>query len=134
MAKKKKSVDGGGLRHNAGKVQLSWIVPEFLRGLARVMMFGATKYAPWNWARGMAWTKCYDCLQRHMTAWYEGEDLDPETGLSHLDHAAANLMMLKHYADHFREGDDRPVEFFKKPGGYQPRKSRKPAKAPPRRK
>jgi hypothetical protein len=30
-------------------------------------------------------------------AWYSGEDFDPESGLSHLAHAACNLMMLQEF-------------------------------------
>ena len=36
----------------------------------------------------------YGCLRRHLAAWRAGEASDPESGLSHLDHAAAQLAIL----------------------------------------
>jgi len=45
---------------------------------------------------------------RHLTAWWAGEDLDPESGLHHLAHAACCLMFLLEYTQTHTELDDRP--------------------------
>ena len=46
-----------------------------------------------NWRQGgMRWGQVFASLQRHLWAWWRGEDKDPESGLSHLAHATANVM------------------------------------------
>ena len=103
---------GTGARANAGKVAFSLVPFHLLAGTARVFMSGKLKYAEWNWAKGMTWSTCVDCLIRHFVKWwYCGEDIDPESGEHHLDHLFCNLFMLKHYTETYKEGDDRPAEF-----------------------
>lgn len=103
---------GTGARKNAGKVKLSLVPLHLLGGAARVMEYGAEKYAPYNWAKGMDWSECMDCLLRHLFKWwYCREQNDPETGEHHLDHAMCNLLFLLHYQRTFTEGDNRPPEF-----------------------
>lgn len=97
------------LKYNEGKVQLSLITPAFLHDLARVREFGAAKYAPWDWVHGRAWTDYYDAAQRHLNQWLSGEDLDPESRLPHLAHAACNLMFLSEFARSGRGVDNRPI-------------------------
>lgn len=99
---------GTGARFNDGKVPLDLIPLSALIECARVFDYGRRKYAAWNWAKGMDWSVPYGCLLRHMAAWFDGEDNDPESGLPHLGHAMCNLVMLSTFARTFREGDDRP--------------------------
>lgn len=100
---------GSGARDNSGKVSLSLVPFHLLAGAARVFMAGIYKYAEWNWAKGMKWSIPMDCVLRHLTKWWWlGEDYDPETGEHHLDYVICNLLMLKHYSEAFKEGDDRP--------------------------
>jgi hypothetical protein len=63
--------------------------------LARVLTFGAKKYAAHNWRKGIVYSRLFDALQRHLWAWWSGEEIDPESGESHLDHAACCLMFLR---------------------------------------
>ncbi len=44
---------------------------------------------------------------RHLTAWWEGEDNDPESGLPHIYHAAANIAMLVEFIDKNKGRDNR---------------------------
>jgi hypothetical protein len=83
------------------------IAPEFLFGISTVLTFGAEKYAARNWEKGMSWGRCFGALMRHMWLWWRGDDCDPETGLSHLDHAACCLMFLKAYESRKVGTDDR---------------------------
>jgi hypothetical protein len=100
---------GSGARRNGGKVAFSLIPFHLLAGCARVFMGGKLKYAAWNHAKGMPWSTCFDCIMRHLFRWwYLGEDIDPESGEHHLDHIFANLFMIRHYVDNYKEGDDRP--------------------------
>jgi len=106
------SAKGTGARANAGKVSFSLIPFHILGGVARVFMGGKLKYAEWNWAKGMKWSVCFDCVFRHLLKWwYCGEDIDPESGEHHLDHVICNLLMLRHYSNIYKEGDDRPADF-----------------------
>lgn len=96
------------LKHDAGKVPLHLVDPAFLDALAQVLEFGARKYAAWNWAKGtFAWSRLYGALQRHLNAFWEGEELDPETKLPHLWHAACCLMFLVRYHKSGWGEDDR---------------------------
>jgi len=100
---------GSGARANKGKVSFSLIPWHVLAGTARVFMGGKLKYASWNWAKGMEWSTCVDCLLRHFIKWwFLREDIDTESGEHHLDHMLCNLMMLRHYVVAYKEGDDRP--------------------------
>ena len=100
---------GSGARANKGKVSFSLIPFHLLSGVARVLMGGKLKYAPWNWAKGMKWSTAMDCTYRHLFKyWYCREDNDAESGEHHLDHAICNLLMLKHFSKTYNAGDDRP--------------------------
>ena len=102
------TADGGGLRFNNGKLPLELVPVEALESMAEVLRFGAKKYAPRNWERGMKRSICYACAMRHLTKWFRGEDKDEESGLSHLDHALTNLAMLVTYERRGIGADDRP--------------------------
>jgi hypothetical protein len=80
-----------------------------LEGACRVFAYGAGKYAAWNWAKGMAWSVPLGCALRHMQAVLDGEFIDDESGLPHIDHVFSNLVMLDYFETHYTEGDDRPI-------------------------
>ena len=103
---------GSGARKNKGKAPVSLLPLVLLMGVVRVLEFGANKYAPYNWSKGMQWSVCMDCALRHLIKWWWcGEENDEETGESHLDHAIANLIFLRHYVSTYKEGDDRPPAY-----------------------
>lgn len=77
-----------------GKAPLHLLAPDFLVAVAEVLAFGARKYVAWSWTRGKPWSKDYGAALRHLVAWWGGEDRDPESNLSHLAHAATDLMFL----------------------------------------
>lgn len=96
-------------RANGGKVAFHLIPIHLMVGVARVFMHGTLKYSPWNWAKGGKWSTPFDCMLRHLFKWwYCCEDIDPESGQHHLDHAIANLLFLRHYQLTYQDGDDRP--------------------------
>ena len=63
--------------------------------VVKVLTMGATKYAPDNWQLvADSRRRYYAAALRHLVAWWGGEKTDPESGLSHLAHAACNLLFL----------------------------------------
>lgn len=97
-----------GLKFDGDKLPLDLLSPTLMTGIAKVLAFGANKYGARNWEKGMSWSRPYAALLRHMLAFWQGEELDPETGLSHLWHAGCCLMFLIHYEAYHTGTDDRP--------------------------
>lgn len=76
---------------------------------AVVMGLGARKYGPYNWRSANVKASVYvAAARRHLAQWLDGEDDDPESGVSHLAHARACLGILidAHATGHLV--DDRP--------------------------
>lgn len=96
-----------GRKDDADKPRYDLIPPEALDGLARVLSYGAAKYAPRNWEKGMGWGRVFAALMRHMWAWWRGEKADPETGMSHLWHAHCCIVFLSTYEARQIGQDDR---------------------------
>ncbi len=70
---------------------------------ARVMDYGATKYAMNNWRKAGPWLKVLDSGLRHLDQLlYTDEKVDPESGISHAGHLGCNLAFLLEF---IREGD-----------------------------
>jgi hypothetical protein len=57
----------------------------------------------------MSWSRPFSALQRHLAAWWEGECVDPETGMSHLWHAGCCIIFLIAYELRGCGTDDRPA-------------------------
>ncbi len=93
-------------KNDEGKIRVDLVHPAFIVEIARVMEHGAAKYGEWNWCKGFKWTRLYASTLRHLFAWFSNEDIDPDSGLTHLAHAAANIMMLMGIR-HMKELDDR---------------------------
>ena len=94
-------------KHDQGKPPIGLIPANALVQEAKVLAFGARKYAKHQWRMGMEWSRLIDAAMRHILAFNEGEDVDPETGLSHLAHARCCLAFLIEYQNTHREFDDR---------------------------
>ena len=88
-----------GRKDDKGKLPYELLAPEFLEATCRVLQFGADKYGVRNWEKGMAWSRPFGALMRHMWAWWRGEVADPESGKSHLHHAACCIMFLIAYEE-----------------------------------
>jgi hypothetical protein len=96
-----------GLKHDAGKPRFELLPPNALREVAEVYTFGALKYEDRNWERGISWGRVYGAVQRHLHAFWAGQDLDEESGLPHLAHAAFGLLALLEFSRTHPELDDR---------------------------
>ena len=70
------------------------IPSQALDDVARVYGFGANKYAIHNWAKGYDWGLSIAALERHISAFKQGENIDQESGLPHLAHAVFHCLTL----------------------------------------
>ncbi len=94
-------------KHDSNKNRLELIPVSGIEGIGRAMTFGATKYNDNNWANGFNYTRLYGSAMRHLTSWMQGQDKDPESGLSHLDHLGACVVMLIAHETEGLGNDDR---------------------------
>lgn len=84
-----------GRKLDCGKVIMGAIPPDAELAVARVLTFGAEKYARDNWRKVPDMDVQYmDAALRHLNAYRRGEKVDSESGESHLAHAACCIMFL----------------------------------------
>lgn len=109
IAKLKKHFDNKpkAIKFDAGKPPMGLLSRTALEEVAKVMDFGAKKYAAHNWRNGFDWSRTLDAAARHLYAFIDGEDKDPESGLSHLAHAMCCLMFTLEFEKTHPELDDR---------------------------
>lgn len=91
------------------KVPVSTIPAPVIGELGLAMLEGALKYGRHNYrVIGVRASVYYDASKRHIDSWWEGEDIDPDSTLSHITKAIASLVVLR---DAMMQGnwvDDRP--------------------------
>jgi len=93
--KESQNATTGGRKFDGGKLQYGLLPPLALKATVEILTFGAEKYEPDNWKNVPDSKRRYfDAMQRHLWAWKEGEQNDPETGKNHLAHAMCCLMFL----------------------------------------
>jgi len=96
----------GGIKHDQDKPRMDLLDPYAIEQLAKVLTFGASKYAAHNWREGISKSRLIAAALRHLFAYLGGQDKDPETGLSHIGHAMCCCMFLLGL-EHRPELDDR---------------------------
>ena len=89
-----------GIKHDSDKVLMGCIPPTAEVLLGMVLTYGAKKYSRENWRLIDNLEERYmDACLRHINLHRRGEEVDPESGLPHLGHAAACLMFLLEVSD-----------------------------------
>lgn len=84
-----------GVKFDGQKPRFDLVPPHIEEEVAKVLEFGARKYAPDNWKKVPDGKRRYlAALGRHVNAYKRGEQCDPETGLHHLAHAICCAMFL----------------------------------------
>lgn len=79
--------------------------------LADAMNSGSEKYGAYSWRMtGADAQTYYDAIRRHLDAWFEGEDKDPQSGVNHLAHVMASCAILLDAQKHGILQDNRPKE------------------------
>lgn len=77
------------------KTPLGLIPPYAMEQTAWVHKLGSDKYGPYNWRKtGVCASTYVNAILRHLNAWRDGENLDPESGISHLAHVACSCNIL----------------------------------------
>lgn len=95
----------------AKKVPLHLVPPAAKHGLAEALADGAKKYGPYNWRNfPISASVYYAAAQRHMDAWWDGEDLAPDSQVHHLKHAMACMALVLDSLELGLLNDDRPVK------------------------
>lgn len=81
------------VKYDDGK--LRWDLAPFkeFEQVVEVLTFGANKYRDNGWM-SVETHRYQAALMRHFAAYMRGESVDPESGLSHLAHAATNAIFL----------------------------------------
>lgn len=87
--------------------QLGSLDPQALYTLSEVSGMGASKYSAFNFLQGYAWSLSFNALQRHLLKFWAGDELDAESGLPHLGHAAWHCLALLSFYQRQLGTDDR---------------------------
>jgi len=91
------------------KAPFSTVSAPVIAEIGLAMLEGARKYGRHNYrAIGVRASVYYDACLRHLTAWWEGEDVDSDSGLSHITKALACLTVLRDAQLINKCIDDRP--------------------------
>lgn len=108
------------------KAPMSTVPMPVMLEIGTAMLEGGLKYGRHNYrAVGIRASVYYDALMRHMGGWWEGEDIDPDSGLSHVVKALATLVVMRDAMIQDKMCDDRPP---KSPDGWIKELNRKAAK------
>jgi hypothetical protein len=91
------------------KAPMSTVSAQVMGEVGLGMLEGALKYGRHNYrAVGVRASIYYDGTMRHLQSWWEGEDIDPDSGISHVSKAIASLMVLRDSMLQENWDDDRP--------------------------
>jgi hypothetical protein len=95
--------------YGTAKPSLIYVPPVALFKLGQVMEIGANKYGPMNWRDAKVTRSTYiNAALRHIFEDWDGDDLDSETHLENLAHAAACLCIVLDAKAQGTLNDDRP--------------------------
>lgn len=78
-----------------------------MRAVARHYGKGAEKYESRNWEKGYAYSLSYAAMQRHLHQYWQGEDIDEETGSPHLAAVVFHALAMMEFSNTHPEKDDR---------------------------
>jgi len=91
------------------KAPLSTVSAPVLMEVGVAMLEGARKYGRHNYRDvGVKASVYYDATLRHLVEWWEGQDIDELSGMSHITKAIASLTVLRDSMIRGNWQDDRP--------------------------
>jgi hypothetical protein len=78
------------------KAPMSTVSAAVMAEVGVAMLEGAAKYGRHNYrAVGVRASVYYDATLRHLFSWWEGENIDPDSGMSHITKAITSLVVLR---------------------------------------
>ena len=83
-----------GTKHDDGKIRFDLLPDDALTLVAEILTKGAEEYGDRNWEEGITASRLRAAAERHMRRWNLGQTIDPKSGMSHLVHAACDLLMM----------------------------------------
>lgn len=95
------------IKTDKDKLRMDLIPAEVIEELAKILTYGAKKYNDRGWEKGTNWGRYFASLQRHLWAFWKGEDYDDKSKESHLTHALFQLSVLLTYFERHIGVDDR---------------------------
>lgn len=95
-----------GQKFDTDKLRMDLIPSIVIKTLSNILTYGAKKYDPNNWKKGIEHSRLFAACLRHLYAYKSGESIDPESGLSHLGHALCNISFLIWMAENKPELND----------------------------
>ena len=101
-----------GIKYDSEKPKMNLLPPKAIVEISKVLTFGAAKYDAENWRKLDDLQNRYTAgALRHIFAHMDGEELDPETNLSHLAHAMCCLLFkLEIELENAKSEEERPRE------------------------
>lgn len=90
-----------------GKPDLSILPVPALKLMSAAFTYGAGKYGRNNYKNGLEVTRTLSAALRHIYAFLDGENNDPESGVNHLGHALASVAMTVYNLEKNPSKDDR---------------------------
>lgn len=101
--------EGAGRKDDSGKLRFELLPPDAIEQIVFILTKGAEKYASRNWEKGLSYGRVYGALQRHLSEFWKGNDVDKEWQAHHLAHAGCCVLFLLSYElRQMKEFDDRP--------------------------
>ena len=98
-------------KHTRGikKYPMSPVPAPVMGELGVAMLEGALKYGYYNFRNvDISASTYYDAANRHINSWWEGQDIDPDSGINHITKAIASLVLMRDAVMNDRLIDDRP--------------------------
>lgn len=84
-------------RFSTGKRKWQLVHYKSIEPMVEVLEFGAIKYAPDDWKKGLDKKEILESMMRHLTALMDGESKDSESGISHMGHIMCNAMFYNYF-------------------------------------
>ena len=93
-----------GKKNDNGKLRWDCVYLPSIKGIAKVMDYGLKKYGvppeEENWKHVKdGKNRYYAAMMRHLCAYQEGQIIDPESNLPHMDHFLFNAMALNYFCN-----------------------------------
>ena len=85
------------MRFNEGKRKWSLVDFKSLEPMIEALEYGAEKYSPDGWKKGYDKKEILESMMRHIASLMDGEEVDTESGVSHMGHIQVNAMFYNYF-------------------------------------